>query len=341
MRRSISLGLVVIGCWLLSACGWGGTDEGLLQFSGPTMGTTYSVKVVHAPEHIATDQLKREIDQILERVDQKMSTYDPNSELSRFNQSETTDWITVSEELLLVIEKALQISRLTEGAFDITVGPVVNLWGFGPEMRADELPLDKDIAKILARVGYGRIHVRETPPAIRKDQADIYLDLSAIAKGYAVDQVAEYLESVGISNYMVEVGGEMRLRGRNAKGEAWAIGIEKPSPGQRTVQRIIQISDAGIATSGDYRNFFEKEGRRYSHTLDPRTGRPVAHTLASVTVIDDSAMHADALATALLVLGPEAGYQLAAREKLAALFIAISPNGFIEKTTTEFDHYLH
>lgn len=336
--QPVKLWLVIVGCWLLAACG--GPGEELIEFSGTTMGTTYSVKVVHAPDSFDPDQLNREIDRILEQIDQKMSTYDPDSELSRFNQSDSTEWIDVSEELFLVIEEALRVSLLTEGAFDITVGPLVNLWGFGPDMQTADLPPDEDIAGALSRVGYGHIHIRNTPPAIRKDRADIYLDLSALAKGYAVDKVAEYLESLGISNYLVDVGGELRLKGHNARGKSWSIGIEKPSPGRRTVQQIIQISDAGMATSGDYRNFFEKDGKRYSHTISPRTGRPVTHTLASVTVISESAMYADAMATALLVLGPETGYQLASREKLAALFIAISPDGLVEKHTAQFDQYL-
>lgn len=304
------------------------------------MGTTYSVKVIHTPDQLDSDQLNREINQILEQINQKMSTYDQDSELSRFNQSESTEWVTVSEELLLVIEEALRVSRLTNGAFDITVGPLVNLWGFGPDRQTDDLPLNEDIARALARVGYGHIYIRNTPPAIRKDRADVYLDLSALAKGYAVDRVAKYLESFKIANYLVEVGGELRLKGHNAQGKPWSIGIEKPSPGQRTVQRIIQITDAGMATSGDYRNFFEKDGQRYSHTISPYTGRPVTHTLASVTVINDSAMQADAMATALLVLGPETGYELATQEKLAALFVALSPKGWVEKHTTQFDQYL-
>lgn len=304
------------------------------------MGTTYTVKAIQVPAEVDDSDLQPAVEQILEEINRQMSTYDRHSELSRFNDNQTTDWVTVSPALLTVIEEALRVSGLTGGAFDVTVGPLVNLWGFGPTMTEDDIPADEEITSARARVGYRHIHTQHSPSALKKDRADIAIDLSAIAKGYAVDQVAEYLESLAIANYLVEIGGELKAKGRNPQDQAWKIAIEEPTPGKRAIKRIIQITEGGLATSGDYRNFFEKDGHRYSHTLDPRTGRPVQHKLASVTVVSETAMQADAMATALLVLGPEAGYALAQREELAAFFIVINDDGFAEKSTPKFKQYL-
>ena len=303
------------------------------------MGTTYTVKAIQVPAEVDDSDLQPAVEQILEEINRQMSTYDRHSELSRFNDNQTTDWVTVSPALLTVIEEALRVSGLTGGAFDVTVGPLVNLWGFGPTMTEDDIPADEEITSARARVGYRHVHTQHSPSALKKDRADIAIDLSAIAKGYAVDQVAKYLESLAIANYLVEIGGELKAKGRNPQDQAWTIAIEEPAPGKRAIKRVIQITDRGLATSGDYRNFFEKDGRRYSHAMDPRTGRPVQHRLASVTVVSETAMQADAMATALLVLGPEAGYALAQQEELAAFFIVINDDGFAEKSTPEFKHY--
>ncbi|MGC1952845.1 MAG: FAD:protein FMN transferase [Gammaproteobacteria bacterium] len=304
------------------------------------MGTSYSVKVVRIPRDVDVGQLKEDVAAVLRQVNDSMSTYDGNSELSRFNQNRSGDWVSVSNQLLTVVREALRVSHLSAGAFDVTVGPVVNLWGFGPGPGRGEIPSDAQIQAAVAKVGYDRLRVRSSPPAIRKDDPDIYVDLSAIAKGYGVDQVAAHLEGRGIQSYLVEVGGELRAKGNKAPGMPWRVGIEKPTPAARTVQEIIPIRDAAVATSGDYRNFFERSGERFTHEIDPRTGRPVTHNLASVTVISTSAMHADAMATALMILGPESGFQLAERENLAALFLVKQGSGFAELSTSAFQEYL-
>jgi thiamine biosynthesis lipoprotein len=311
-----------------------------VRLSGATMGTTYSVKLLEMPDGMTPEALRTEIDDILVQVNRRMSTYDPQSELSRFNGNETTDWVRISPELLAVIREALKISRLTDGAFDVTVGPLVNIWGFGPEMKEDQVPSERAINQTLARVGHERIHLRDTPPGLKKERGDIYIDLSAIAKGYGVDQVADYLDSLGSANYLVEIGGELRGKGHNPKGTPWRIAIEKPLPGERSIERIVEIEDGGIATSGDYRNFFVQDGQRYSHALNPHTGWPVRHELASVTVIDETAMAADAMATALMVMGPKAGFELAETQGLAALFIVIDDDEFQENGTSEMRQYL-
>ena len=323
--------------WLaLTACERGPT---LAEFGGPTMGTTYSVKVVDHPRDVEIEGLKTEIQARLDAVNSRMSTYLEDSELSRFNASRGTEWLDASPELASVMQFAQQVSDLTGGAFDVTVGPLVNLWGFGPGTRRDQTPTAESIERTGRRVGHEQLHVRTAPPGLKKDIPDLYVDLSAIAKGYAVDQAAEFLESQGVMNYLVEVGGEVRGRGHNARGVPWQIAIEKPHPGTRTVQQVIAVDGASIATSGDYRNYFEQDGRRYSHTIDPRTGRPVDHKLASVTVLSPSAMRADALATGLMVLGPEAGYALAERETLAVLFILRTEDGFVSKASQAFARY--
>lgn len=325
---------------LLSACGEGSPDHGAVSFSGATMGTTYSVKAVGVPSEVEPGQLREEVDAILKQVNDRMSTYDESSELSRFNRQRSTDWIGVSSSLLTVVREALRVSRLSSGAFDVTVGPVVNLWGFGPDPRREGIPTEAEIGAAVARVGYERLHIRASPPAIRKDDPDVYVDLSAIAKGYGVDTVAAHLEDRGIENYLVEVGGELRAKGNKAPANPWRIGIERPTPTARVVEEVIRLSDGAVATSGDYRNFFELNGERFTHEIDPRTGRPVTHNLASVTIISHSAMHADAMATALMILGPESGFQVAEQENLAALFLIKESNSFSELSTSAFREYL-
>jgi thiamine biosynthesis lipoprotein len=337
-QKIASFGLLVLCLLVVVACNR--DDTRLRQFTGSTMGTVYSVKVVDLPAGRSPETLGGDIDRLLGEVDRLMSTYRDDSQLSRFNARDSLDWFPVSSETVKVVNKALEVSRITDGAFDITVGPLVNLWGFGPEIHEERVPSDKEIAVLMTRVGYEHVLTRDEPAAIRKALADIYIDLSAIAKGYAVDKVAEYLESVGIANYMVEVGGELRLEGHNARDRPWRIAIEQPSSEDRAIHSVIEVADKGVATSGDYRNYFEVNGKRFSHTIDPRTGRPIDHRLASVTVIADSAMFADAMATALMVIGTEAGYELARRQGLAAFFIGKSETGFTTRRTSPFEKYL-
>ena len=336
VRALTTLAVVVVAWLALAACERG---PNLNEFGGATMGTTYSVKVVAPPRDIDIDRLQSGIEALLDRVNSRMSTYLEDSELSRFNASRNTGWLDASAELASVVQDAQQVSELTGGAFDITVGPLVNLWGFGPGARRDQAPTAESIEQAAQRVGYQQLHVRTAPPGLKKDIPDLYVDLSAIAKGYAVDLAAELLESQGVLNYLVEVGGEVRGRGHNARGIPWQIAIEKPHPGTRAVQQVIAVEDGSIATSGDYRNYFEQDGQHYAHTIDPRTGRPVKHELASVTVLSPSAMRADALATGLMVLGPEAGYALAERETLAVLFILRTGDGFVSKASAAFARY--
>jgi thiamine biosynthesis lipoprotein len=301
------------------------------------MGTRFTVKAVDLPSSIDAQSLQREIQDRLERVDALMSTYDPDSELSRLNRFDTMEWFEISPETATVLAEARRIAELTGGAFDVTVGPLVELWNFGPDKSpTDRVPADGEIEEVKAKTGWQGIEVRLSPPGVRKKRKELSVDLSGIAKGFAVDRVAEHLEERGIENYMVEVGGELRARGHNPQGKPWQIAVEAPTPGVRSIQRVVGLDGLGMATSGDYRNFFEEDETRYSHVIDPRSGRPIAHDLASVTVLAPSCMEADALATALLVMGPDAGYELAAREKIQALFIVRTEAAFAEKATPQF-----
>ncbi|MEX2525957.1 MAG: FAD:protein FMN transferase [Gammaproteobacteria bacterium] len=307
---------------------------------GLTMGIGWSIVISGEMPDRDSSALRNAVQARLDEIDRTMSTYIDESELSRINRSHQDGWIDISEDLYNVIAGAVEISHLSGGAFDITIGPVVNLWGFGPDDTNDSVPAAEKINATLEMTGYTKLKTGLSPPGIKKTVPELYLDLSGIAKGYAVDEIAALLESREISDYMVDIGGEIMVRGRNPDGRLWRLGVEKPVSGERSVQQIIPLHDTAMATSGDYRNYFEKDGIRYSHTIDPRTGYPVRHNLASVTVLHESAMTADALATALLVMGPTDGLNFAARNQLPAFFIIKTRDGFIEQQTKPFRHYL-
>ena len=325
-RRGTSrlLPVLLLPLLLVSACGG---DEGArtLQLPGTTMGTSYNITLVAPPPELSRAlsqaRLAADIDAILTDIDAEMSTYRQDSLLSRFNRHQQDDWFPVSARLVALVEQSRVISELTAGAFDITVGGLVNLWGFGPALHAPRLPAEPQLQAQRAAAGFAQLQSRAEPPALRKTRPQLQLDLSAIAKGYAVDQVADYLDGVGVQNYLVEIGGELRLAGHNASGKPWRVAVERPGGMAPEPMVVLELSNAAVATSGDYRNFYQIDGQRYSHAIDPATGAPVAHSLASVTVIDDNAARADALATGLLVLGPQAGYRIAETEGLAVLFI--------------------
>jgi FAD:protein FMN transferase len=306
-------------------------------FTGNTMGTTYSVKVAALHATIDQDQVAAEIQTQLDRVNALMSTYDPESELSRFNTSNADEWFPVSLETAQVVAEAIRIGHLSDGALDVTVGPVVNLWSFGPEARPEgALPTAQEITTAMSAVGYHQLEVRLDPPALRKPSSACRVDLSSLAKGFGVDQVARTLETFGIHDYMVEVGGEIRTAGLNPAGKPWQIAVEVPMTVGRGIQRVVPLGNRAMATSGDYRNYFEQDGVRFCHIIDPRTGRPVNHRLGSVSVLADTCMEADALATALFVLGPEEGLHLAEAQNVPALFLIRTDQGFTEHPTSTF-----
>jgi len=337
--RQGSAARVALPCFLfllLVGAGCGNRRE--YAFQGLALGTTYTVKVTSASRYSDSQQqaMRDAIASELEFVDSRMSTYREESELSRFNRYTGSESFEMSPETREVIRRALQISRDTEGAFDITVGPLVNAWGFGAEDRSSEDPDEATLAVIRERVGYTKVILDAT--GVRKTHPDVYCDLSAIAKGYAVDRVANALDTMGVQDYMVEVGGEISAKGYNSRGTGWKIGIETPDPAERAFLRVFELKDRAMATSGDYRNFHERDSGLVSHLIDPRTGVPIAHGLASVTVLHDDCTTADAYATAFIVLGPQKGFALAERLGLAALFITRDgKDGYNQKTTSAFE----
>lgn len=328
---------VALATPLLSLVGCDTDEAGdLISFGGPTMGTTYSVKLAGLPEGRDPASLASEIDAVLESVNQRMSTYKPDSELSRFNNADAGVWTSVSEDTMAVIERSRALHELTDGAFDPTVGPVVDLWGFGPEPSRDRVPSAEAIEVAAETVGFAHVESRGGQPALRKQAPGVRLDLSGVAKGFAVDLVADHLKGQGITNYLVEVGGELRASGPGPKERPWRVGIEKPMLASGEIQEIVALNGQAMATSGNYRIFFEKDGHRYSHIVNPRTGRPVEHNLASVTVIAPTTLEADALSTALLVLGQNDGMALAQEQDIAAFFIAGGDGEFTETASFAF-----
>lgn len=332
--------LMTLALTALAGCSFQ-PDEEVWEISGPVFGTGYHISVVLPEDHEKLEALAKGIEQVLDGVDASMSTWQEDSELSRLNRrKDQSDWIPVSDALFEVLAKSEEISRLTDGAFDVTIGPVVNLWGFGPKARPEQIPSDEDLARALAATGYEQLVLRSDPPAV-KAAIPQYIDLSAIAKGYGVDVVARYLDSEGIDAYLVEIGGEIRTHGRKPDGDVWKLAIEQPVEGaQHSVNRIVSLPSRAMATSGDYRNYYESEGHRFSHTIDPETGRPVNHNLASVTVIADDCMTADALATGFTVMGYERASELATRDNIPAYFIIRTENGFKGHQTPAFSSYV-
>ena len=298
-----------------------------IELNGVALGTTWLVKVV-APEadRQERDRLYAAISEQLDLIDGRMSTWDPASELSRFNRSRRTTPFAMSKPTLDVFDLAREVSEQTGGAFDVTVGPLVQTWGFGAgaEPRKTD-PRDEEIALLRERVGYTQLDTDRQAGTLRKNHAATEADLSAIAKGYAVDCIADALETLGYRDFLVEVGGELAARGSRSGDGPWRVAIEQPDADGRSIFAIVELKNTGMATSGDYRSYSIRDGVRLSHLIDPRSMRPIAHNLASVTVIDPNSARADALATGLGVLGPEAGLDLAEQEEIAAYFIVRGP----------------
>ena len=323
--------------WRADQFGPRGGERVLLALTGPTMGTTFTVKAVQPKRTQASDvEVQALVQAALDRVDILMSTYRMDSEISRFNADTLLAPFPISPETAEVIACALKVSGQSAGAYDITVGPIVNAYGFGPEGRKTP-PTGAQIEELRRHVGYGKLEFDSVAPALRKTDPALFVDLNSLAPGFAADLLARGLEGRGIHDYMIEIGGEVRAKGRNVEGLAWRVGIERPAEGERTVQRVVSLDGLSLATSGDYRAYYEENGVRISHTIDARTGHPVAHNLASVSVLHPECMWADAYATAIIALGPEDGYQMAEMLKLPALFITREPDGsFAERATPAY-----
>jgi thiamine biosynthesis lipoprotein len=319
--------LIILVIIVFSQAGAEAQTEHFIE--GRTMGTTYHIQVVaDAAERVSG--LKEKIDQRLEEINQVFSTYIKNSEISRFNAFGVAgEKFAVSDDFMQVIRVASRIYRVSEKAWDGTVHPLVDLWGFGPTQRRPRKPQEAEIKALMKTIGFSRIRIVE-PNFLVKNLATLTLDLNSIAKGFAVDRVSERVAAAGFENYLVEIGGEVFAAGVRADGKNWRVGINRPRKDAafNEVYKAVSISNRAFATSGDYRNFFEMDGVRYSHVIDPRTGYPVSNGVVSVSIIADNCTLADGLATAIMVMGVEKGVQLVNRlDNVECLIVVENSDG--------------
>ncbi len=343
MMRRAGLALVLVAS--ATACARPETSSAptgaeLVRLSGATMGTTWSAALV--ADRTREPELARELQEVLDRVDARMSTYRPDSEVSRFSAlplgPDGTASLEVSDETAAVVRLALEVAERSGGAFDPTVGPLVRLWGFGPDPAPDGAPPPQELAAARDRVGWRALRVEGN--RLVKTREGLELDLSAVAKGHAVDAALDRMAELGVSDALVEVGGEVGARGLRPGGVPWRVGIDLPREGSlpgQALQLVVPLSDRALATSGDYRNFRIVEGRRVGHEIDPRSGLPVGHDLASVSVVAPSCALADALATACFVLGPEEGMALVLDwDDVEALLVRRTEEGFVVERSPGF-----
>ena len=320
--------VTLLASLLLSGCG-----QQLEHLTGPTMGSTYSVKYVPGEASPPVLAVQSMVDAILAEIDQQLSTYRGDSLVSRFNQLPSGSCMDMPDTVLGLVKAGEQLSLESSGAFDLTIEPLINLWGFGPQSRAEQVPSAAQIAAARAQVGYQFLRINGQK--LCKDQL-LMLDFNSIGAGYAVDRVSAMLEQQGIDSYLVEITGELKAKGRKPDGAAWHVAIEEPQDSQQVAARVLELDGLALSTSGDYRNFYEENGQRFSHTIDTRSGAPITHRLASVSVVDASALRADGLSTLLMVLGPEDGEAYAERAGIAALFLSRSGDGFVSHATSQF-----
>ncbi|MFJ2714702.1 FAD:protein FMN transferase [Pseudomonas sp. NPDC087346] len=316
---------------MLSGCGNGDSME---SFGGPTMGSTYSIKYVRHAGLADSTQVRSEVEGILGEVDRQMSTYRSDSDIERFNALPASSCQTMPASILELVRVGEQLSQQSEGSYDLTVEPLMNLWGFGPQGREEKVPSAAALAEVMQRVGYH--HLRIDGDQLCKDAA-VEVDFDSIAAGYAVDTIAARLEAMGIHDYLAEATGELKASGKKLDGSPWRIALEEPRDDQQVAERVISIDGYGVSTSGDYRNYFLQDGRRYSHTFDARSGAPVLHNLASVTVIHPSTLMADGLSTLLLILGPERAWDYAEKHDIGAFFVIRADTGFVIRTSKAFE----
>lgn len=315
-----------------------------IALEGKTMGTTYHIKYINngkVKNLPSGEAVQKQLDELLKQVNNEMSTYQKDSQISQFNQmKEAGKPFAVSADFAKVVEEAIRLNGITEQALDITVGPLVNLWGFGPDKRLNKVPTAEQIAEKAEAVGIDKL-LLDNQQLIKK-HPDLYIDLSSIAKGFGVDKLADYLESLGLDNYLVEIGGEIRGKGKNLQGKDWQIAIEKPEFEQgKSSQIVVPLHNLGMATSGNYRNYFEDEqGNRFSHIIDPQQLRPISHNLASITVFAPSTMTADGLSTGLFVLGAEKALEVAEKENLAVFMIIKNGQYFETRASNAFEQLI-
>lgn len=340
-RSAAGMACLAVSACLVAGCHRREPARRTLELTGPTMGTTWSVQIVTGAGGLARDE-RMEIDGAirdrLARIEGLMSTWDPESELSRFNRSDSLEPFPVAPETYDLFRWALLLAGQTGGALDVTLAPLVDAWGFGAAGPEGPPPDEETIARLREATGVRHLELDPAGGWVRKLRPDVRCDFAALAPGYAADRIADLLTARGLADFLVDVGGELVARGRNDEAAPWQVAIERPLAGRRPIARLVPLSDAAIATSGDYRHYREVDGERLAHILDPATGRPIRHRLASVTVVDALAVRADGLATALMVLGPDTGMALAERLQLAAFFIVRTADGAYEpRLSTRFE----
>lgn len=334
MLRNLLQGACLVSTLVLALSGCESNAERVEVLSGPTMGSTFTIKYVYNAATPAADAVGVEVQSILDEVDRQMSTYRLDSDIARFNQSPVNTCMQMPQPVLDLAQYGYDLSSLSDGAFDLTLGPLLDLWGFGPQARGKRVPSADEIAAAKAQTGYK--HIRVVNDQLCKD-ADVKVEFNSIAAGYTVDRISERFAQLNIDSYMIEVTGELIAKGLKPDGSPWRIALEQPlGDGQRVIQRVLEIDGYGLNTSGDYRNYFEENGVRFSHTIDPQVGAPISHKLASVTIVDRSTLHADGLGTLLLVLGPERGLDFAEEHKIAAFFVMHDGEGFAVQVSSEF-----
>jgi len=325
----LKTGLLVALFFVVSGC----IDQSeTYHINGETMGTTYHISVV-SDSYVDTQKIKYLVDGRLGEVNQAMSTYIPESELSLLNKVPAPSTNAISDELVFLIDAARDIGARSGGYYDITIGPLVNLWGFGPGSGKPRVPSEEEILRAREKVGWDKFYVEDS---LLTKRAHIYLDLSSIAKGYGVDEILKVLQLQGYENVLVEIGGEVRGVGVNQRGLAWRVGVESPDMMNNSPLTAVSLDDYAVATSGDYRNFFVADQKRYGHTIDPHSGYPISHNTLSVTVMAKDCMTADGWSTALNSAGVEAGLEIANKEGIAAYFIYVEADDFAVKYSDAF-----
>lgn len=322
---------------LLTSCDLFSENREVTTFRGKTMGTVFNINVVNLPQDISAENLSAQIDEELKAFNDKLSNWQQDSEISLFNNSQNIDWVDASDELYTVLDESFYIHKLSNQTFDVTLAPLIDLWGFGYKQNDTIIPSDEAVVAALENVGMNKLlALNPTTKQIKKAKPAVNINLSAIAKGYGIDKLAMLLEKNGIEEYLVEIGGDLIAKGHNGEDKLWAVGIEKPDYQGKRIEELVMISQLGMATSGDYRNYVEKDGKRFSHIIDPVTGKPIVHNLASVTVFSDTAMRADALATAMMVLGVDAGLKVAEENKIAVFFLARDGVNFKSTSSSQY-----
>ena len=308
------------------------------QIKGNTMGTYYFIEVIDVPIELKIKKIEIEIKNTLKKANKILSNWDKDSEISIINKTNKTTAIKISDELNEVFKTAKEINAKSNGFFDLTLDPIIELWGFGYKSKQMQvIPRDNQIKNILSLIGQNSfLKINFDNKELIKKNKDIKINLSSIGKGYGIDLIGKKLDQLGINNYIINIGGDILTKGYNSKKENWVIGIENPNLKEKLIKEIVNLTNKGLATSGDYKNFFTNEGKRYSHIINPKTGKPIMHSTKSVTVIHENSMKADGWATAFLALGSLEGLKIANKEKIAVLFIDEIDNKFIKFKSSEF-----